>query len=65
MCYKNNYTFSDSSLGAMAGIDFRWPPHYTGGPNPPHIYPEVSNHYNVTLKVTNGGCQIYYQTDQC
>jgi len=56
---KNQYTFVDSSLGALTwDWDFGdGSGHYTLGPNPPvHIYPNVTNTYTVTLTVTNGGC---------
>jgi len=56
---KNQYTFTDSSIGA---ITWDWDfgdgsPHYTSGANPPpHVYPGVSATYTVSLTVTNAGC---------
>jgi len=57
---KTSYTFTDNSTGALTwDWDFGdGSAHYTTGPNPPvHIYPGgPPTTYNVTLKVTNGGC---------
>ena len=55
---KSQYTFSDSSIGALTwDWDFGdMSPHFTGANPPPHTYPPGTNSYTVKLTVTNGGC---------
>jgi gliding motility-associated-like protein len=56
---KNNYTFTDASLGATSwDWDFGdGTPHYNGQTPPVHTYvTAVPKIFSVTLTVSNGGC---------
>ena len=55
---KNNYTFNDASTGpASWDWDFGDGSPHSNAQNPTHIYAAATpTVFNVTLKVTNGGC---------